>query len=560
MTNNFYSSVDGNHSRVASDFTSRLTRLDSLSIVSRQSVLGLVLLVLTLFTGVGNVWGANAPVNTTLWGENFAHFGTKTPSSAGTGSGTTIYGSATITYSQNDTGTKGYNEKLAGGTAPELLLKQSNKTWTISGIPTGGATGMSLTFKSNKTTFDVTVSSTKLAVSGSQKSWTISLKSGQTDPGTFNLTIKNTGSANARIDDVVLKVTTAGSSKSDLTLGLSYSHNPIILGEDASSSPTLTGNSGSGTVTYTLEDVSPSGCVTINASTGVLTPVKVGTATVRASVAETSSYNAGSKTCAVSVVKKYTVTLKDDDSALPQTTVGGSVSLPPREGCEGYTFAGWTKTWTSAQASWTTGKPDIIEAGSYTPTEDEDLYPVYTKIEDGGDPVSVSGGEMNNGVGTTGWQVSGTGTYSGNGVKFDGAGEYIQSPSLLAGKYKSLTVKLKAGYNGSQGSVLTIASLNSSGNVIDSEDFTPTQVYNGQTTIYSFELGGSENIQHIRVTMKTKTSNVGMKYCEVFAGGSTTYYISEPNCCTPLGQIKGTFFLTHFLTHFLARFLESVFC
>ena len=78
---------------------------------------------------------------------------------------------------------------------------------------------------------------------------------------------------------------------------------------------------------------------------------------------------------------KYTVTLKDDNSTLTQSTAGGSVTLPTREGCAGYTFAGWTSTWTSAQSNWTTTKPTINNAGSYTPTKNVDLYPVYTKTE-----------------------------------------------------------------------------------------------------------------------------------------------------------------------------------
>ena len=81
---------------------------------------------------------------------------------------------------------------------------------------------------------------------------------------------------------------------------------------------------------------------------------------------------------------KYTVTLKDNNSTLAQSTAGGSVTLPTREGCDGYTFAGWTSSWTSAQTDWTTTKPTIINAGSYTPTANVDLYPVYTKTEGGG--------------------------------------------------------------------------------------------------------------------------------------------------------------------------------
>lgn len=78
---------------------------------------------------------------------------------------------------------------------------------------------------------------------------------------------------------------------------------------------------------------------------------------------------------------KYTVTLKDDESTLQQTTAGEVVVLPSREGCDGYTFAGWTASWTAPQTAWTTTAPTIIAAGEYTPTANVNLYPVYTQTE-----------------------------------------------------------------------------------------------------------------------------------------------------------------------------------
>lgn len=91
-----------------------------------------------------------------------------------------------------------------------------------------------------------------------------------------------------------------------------------------------------------------------------------------------------SQTIMVNPKPKYTVTLKDDNTELPQASVGASVILPSRTGCTGYTFAGWTKSWTSEQSSWTTTAPTIIPAGSYTPAGNENLYPVYTKTESSG--------------------------------------------------------------------------------------------------------------------------------------------------------------------------------
>ena len=147
-------------------------------------------------------------VGTTLWAENFAHFDSNTPSAAGIGTGTIVYSDADITYTQSASNSIAYAESLAGGTSPELLLAKSSTTWTISGIKMANATAMSLTFMSNKATFSVTTNeTTKLTVSGSQKSWTISVAEGQTAPETFNIIITNTGSNNARIDNVQLVVT-----------------------------------------------------------------------------------------------------------------------------------------------------------------------------------------------------------------------------------------------------------------------------------------------------------------------------------------------------------------
>ena len=85
---------------------------------------------------------------------------------------------------------------------------------------------------------------------------------------------------------------------------------------------------------------------------------------------------------------KYTVTLKDDESTLQQTTAGEEVVLPSREGCDGYTFAGWTASWTVPQTAWTTTAPTIIAAGEYTPTANVNLYPVYTQTENAGGAVA----------------------------------------------------------------------------------------------------------------------------------------------------------------------------
>lgn len=204
-----------------------------------------------LTIGTNTAWGETAAVGDILWAENFAHFENNTPSTAQTGVGTIIFGGTTITYSQSSQNTKGYNEKLAGGTAPELLLAKNNTTWTISGIPTGGATEMRLTFLSNKAAFGLTTTTQNLTISGKEKTWTIQVKEGKTAPETFNLTLKNTDKkANARIDNVSIVVVTAASSVSEKVSWV-YNANgstggtvPATAGYDKGATVTVAGNTG----------------------------------------------------------------------------------------------------------------------------------------------------------------------------------------------------------------------------------------------------------------------------------------------------------------------------
>lgn len=80
-------------------------------------------------------------------------------------------------------------------------------------------------------------------------------------------------------------------------------------------------------------------------------------------------------------IPTYTVTLGDDNSTLTEEIGNAGVTLPTRSALNGYDFAGWSATNVSTE---TTTAPTIIPAGSYTPTADITLYPVYTKTVGGG--------------------------------------------------------------------------------------------------------------------------------------------------------------------------------
>ena len=188
----------------------------------------------TFYAVYANQEGEGNPAaeeGTILWAESFTGF-KKGDVPNKSNSSTTVYDGGAVTYSVTDGKgtTQIYNEKLAGGTAPELLIAKSDGSFSIANIPTGGAEAMKLTFKTNRASGITITSSTKGIEVG-----TVSISSGEvsceisnTDAAeTFNLTITNSISDNSREDDFLLVVKTAGNG------GISYSHFSL----DCSSGP-----------------------------------------------------------------------------------------------------------------------------------------------------------------------------------------------------------------------------------------------------------------------------------------------------------------------------------
>ena len=89
-------------------------------------------------------------------------------------------------------------------------------------------------------------------------------------------------------------------NKASISPTLTYS--PASVAVDANSNaPSVSDNTGSGTVTYAITDAKPAGCATINASTGVVTGVAVGSVTVTATVGATTNYNGNTATATVTI-------------------------------------------------------------------------------------------------------------------------------------------------------------------------------------------------------------------------------------------------------------------
>ena len=233
-----------------------------------------------------------------LWQEDFTGYGTTMPSSA---TGTHVYEGGTVTYTLKNGGTttKLYAENSAGGTSPELLISKTNGAFTISGIPTGGASTMTLTFNSNHGDYCAISSSTSGITVGtpsfSENMVSVSIIA-NSGVSSFDLIITNTNSSNTRVDDFVLVVgappvtlssiavsgqttsfTQGGTFSFDGTVTATYSDGST---QDVTSSASFSGydlsNTGNQTVTvsYTEDGVTKTTTytITVSASGGGSTP------------------------------------------------------------------------------------------------------------------------------------------------------------------------------------------------------------------------------------------------------------------------------------------------
>lgn len=233
---------------------------------------------------------------TTLWSEDFSSYKANDVPEGGT-----------YSYACEATGTKVYNEKLAGGEAPELLV--SKKTGSFSAtIPLNGVSGeVNLQYKVNKNKITVSADNAtvgEISQSGNDYSCKLTVASGATS---VTIYFKNSTSENARLDNIKFFT---GASKKAAGLSWGTASREVTIGSDSNSFPTLT-NANNLSVTYTSSETS----VATIASDGTITLVAAGKTDITASFAGNDEYEAGKVT--------YTLTVKEassvDISNTPET-------------------------------------------------------------------------------------------------------------------------------------------------------------------------------------------------------------------------------------------------
>ena len=220
-----------------------------------------------------------------------------------------------------------------------------------------------------------------------------------------------------------------------------------------------------------------------------------------------------------------------------QTDVAGMLltNIPNLEDyeCGDKVFVGWT---TQSPYEHANDAPNDLIGEAYgmtIPESDVNYYAVFATKEGNGNKVSILGGTWTSVL--DGWTYHDDAMYSGNGKKFDSTSDYVQTVDFSQYGYKAVSVDIKAGYNqgsgsGTSGSKLKISALGENLTELDSQEIIPEDLYTAQNTVYTVNLNATSVIAYVKVQMTYRTSNLGMKYCEVFA--STTTYSNFTTDCT----------------------------
>lgn len=263
----------------------------------------------TLLLMVAVLFSMGAFAQTYLWQEDFSSYSANDVPSGGTYKYVCVDGKSK---------SKIYEEKLAGGTSPELLVSKNGGSFSAT-IPLNGKSGdMTLSFQSNKTP-SVAIAESGVTLGTSTKSgnnitYPVTVPASVTS---ITITFSNSTSSNARLDDIKLF---QGEGKKAAGLSWGTASREVTIGSDSNKFPTLS-NDNNLSVTYTSSDES---VATINAS-GEVTLVAEGTTTISAAFEGNDEYDAQTVS--------YTLTVKGassvDISNTPETayTVAQAIDL-----------------------------------------------------------------------------------------------------------------------------------------------------------------------------------------------------------------------------------------
>lgn len=336
--------------------------------------------------------GGGAAVNTMLYYEPFTGFtDNTTPTTPGIGA--TVYSSATITYANNNGTTQtskvttANGGNLAGGDSPEYMIGKDNGSFVVSGIPNGDAEKLTVSYRTNAKSCTVTTGGT--GYSGTQTTNTTGAHEFDVTVGTdatFSLTF-TAGSDNVRLDNIEVKVKTAGSSGTT-----TWTSSPACEG-----TATVTYNAnGANNGTVPTDNNSPydlGASVKVLGNTGNLTKTDLNFGGWNtAADGSGTTYQPGATFTIKSNTTLYakwvtlrTVTLIDNGHSTNVYVADGDTYSLPDEGesnCEDATFLGWATGEYTNHATGTAVTPSYDAPGaSKVITADVTFVAVYASGE-----------------------------------------------------------------------------------------------------------------------------------------------------------------------------------
>ena len=205
-------------------------------------------------------------------------------------------------------GTGVYDEKLAGGDAPELMVAKSGGSFTANIKMDGKSGDFTLSFKANNNNLEVTATNASLgevSATGNDYSYPVTVASGTSE---ISITFKTTSSKNTRLDNIKLY---QGDAKKPAGLSWGTASRTVTIGSEDNVFPTLT-NANELPITYTSSETN---VATINEN-GVITLVSEGKTNITATFAGNDEYEAGEVS--------YELTVKAAQTGPEAPTISGT--------------------------------------------------------------------------------------------------------------------------------------------------------------------------------------------------------------------------------------------
>lgn len=467
--------------------------------IMKKSIKAICIVLLLMF-GVQNTYGVNV-----TW-----DFSEDDLSS-------TSKGQITMSYAQND----GTNQ-VAVSSGLLRLYRQTTSPYNGCSVTFTAAsgyqiTGISVTFDGGRTSARGKIDNGSYAdvfSEGTEKTVTIS----SLTASSYSIQNQSSGSSTVTISSISITYSTSGCVA--ISPSLTYSSDSLGIGGTATVS-SLTGNTGGGTVTYSSSNTS---VATVNSSTGEVSAVATGSATITATIDENGGYCDGSATADIIVRRglnyyignsSYTIGGKDDDllvSLLPHSPSSCEEDNYPY-------FYGWRSGTITGS---TTTPPTILDDETLSSSSAANTY--YAVFRDW---FCWNGGTASTLTAYDEVSASGLGSdYAANNmpymVKLDHTGDYI----IISTKSQpsSITIKVKMIGGATSSSITVQQSTAADEEFTDVETLSIEGSQNDVVTLVTSESFASTT-RAIKLVF-TKGSNVGLGYIRIDGVSSALYVTS----------------------------------